>query len=485
MLTTLLTIAMVSFGSVLGTLVATRAIQPRLRALFVLVVALVVLLNALSGLQSQARDAESGYLLGAISATGVAALSLALLLLLSTLFMPQWWQGKRPIIWIALPYALATLAIAADALARTRLIIDGARLVGEVYRLTGARPGGPILLALFSLGWVIQVAMLASAFAQVREQRRAVGTLAAAIGLTIVSGLLTSQFDLPAIVSLVCQTVPLLAALAYAVLRTSLLAPTGIALDLTVQTIGDAVAVLRPSGAIAYVNPAAARFGMAVGRSLGDALRAAGVDEQDLARLTEERATARVITLLGRRLEAARTPVTDVRGRRVGWLFVGRDITEAARRQAQLEEERERLAETVRQLEEERRERAQLGEVVRQLSVPVIPVLNGVLVAPLVGDLDEQRAEALGAAVLRGVERERARAVVLDITGVPLLDAQGAASLARAVRAAGLLGARCVLVGVRPEIAEALVAAGADLGVLQAAATLREALATEFASARG
>jgi anti-anti-sigma factor len=117
--------------------------------------------------------------------------------------------------------------------------------------------------------------------------------------------------------------------------------------------------------------------------------------------------------------------------------------------------------------------RKQLAAVVRATSVPVVPILAGVIVLPLVGEIDAERAAVLTQRLLEGVSVQRARIVILDITGVPFVDAALATWLLRSANAAELLGARCVLVGVSPEVAQALVMSGADLGRIVTRADLR------------
>ncbi len=120
------------------------------------------------------------------------------------------------------------------------------------------------------------------------------------------------------------------------------------------------------------------------------------------------------------------------------------------------------------------RERA-LADTVRELGCPIIPVLPDVLLVPLVGAIDSVRAQQIIEQVLLGVSREQASRVLLDITGVPVVDAQVAAALLQTARAAGLLGARVTLVGVRPEIAQHLVGLGADLQGIETRASLASA----------
>ncbi|HEU4323722.1 MAG TPA: substrate-binding domain-containing protein [Roseiflexaceae bacterium] len=118
-----------------------------------------------------------------------------------------------------------------------------------------------------------------------------------------------------------------------------------------------------------------------------------------------------------------------------------------------------------------------LAETVRQLGCPIIPILRGVLLVPLVGALDEQRAQRIIEQVLERIGQDHARHVLIDITGVPVVDTQVAAALIRTAQAAGLLGAHVTLVGVRPESAQSIVGLGIDLSRLSTRPTLEAALA--------
>jgi anti-anti-sigma factor len=115
----------------------------------------------------------------------------------------------------------------------------------------------------------------------------------------------------------------------------------------------------------------------------------------------------------------------------------------------------------------------QLASTVRTMSVPVVPILRQVIVVPLVGEIDEERAQVLIQRLLAGVSAEQARMVILDITGVPFVDATLAGLLLQVAAAVELLGARCLLVGISPEVAQALVMSGADLSRLKTYADLR------------
>jgi rsbT co-antagonist protein RsbR len=140
----------------------------------------------------------------------------------------------------------------------------------------------------------------------------------------------------------------------------------------------------------------------------------------------------------------------------------------------------ERTAEVERALDELREAadaRERLSAAIREISSPVVPVLEGILVMPLVGLIDSGRARSLVSSLLAGIERHRADVVILDVTGVPLVDTQVARTLLEAAGAARLLGTRLLLVGLRPELAQTIVGLGLDLSDLVTRADLQTGVA--------
>lgn len=125
----------------------------------------------------------------------------------------------------------------------------------------------------------------------------------------------------------------------------------------------------------------------------------------------------------------------------------------------------------------------QLNQVIAEMSLPIIPVRTDVLVVPLVGNLDSARAAQLLTGVLSRIEAQAVRTVMLDVTGVPVIDSQVAQALFQTADATRLMGVETVMVGIRPEVAQALVSLGVDLGKLRTAATLQEGL-VQLASQR-
>jgi anti-anti-sigma regulatory factor len=122
-------------------------------------------------------------------------------------------------------------------------------------------------------------------------------------------------------------------------------------------------------------------------------------------------------------------------------------------------------------------------QAVREMSAPVVPVLRGVLVAPLIGALDTDRARELTQNVLGAVTSQHARYVIFDITGVPVVDTQVAQVLLQTTAAVQLLGARALLVGIRPEVAQTIISLGLDMGALTTYPNLQEAI--EWLMAQG
>jgi rsbT co-antagonist protein RsbR len=144
--------------------------------------------------------------------------------------------------------------------------------------------------------------------------------------------------------------------------------------------------------------------------------------------------------------------------------------------QEALTQQNQELEHTLSELQTATAAREQLAVAVRTLSVPVLPILNQVLLIPLVGEIDAERAQILLERLLDGITIGRARIAIIDITGVPLVDESLVDWLIKATSAARLMGARCILVGIGPEVAQALVASGADLANLTTRADLRSAV---------
>ncbi|OCA89353.1 RsbR protein [Bacillus sp. FJAT-27225] len=110
----------------------------------------------------------------------------------------------------------------------------------------------------------------------------------------------------------------------------------------------------------------------------------------------------------------------------------------------------------------------------QELSAPLIPVFEGITVMPLVGTIDTERAKQIMENLLTGVVKHRSEVVLIDITGVPVVDTMVAHHIIQAAEAVRLVGAKCMLCGIRPEIAQTIVNLGIDLNQFTTKNTLKK-----------
>ncbi|WP_208586057.1 RsbT co-antagonist protein RsbRA [Gracilibacillus suaedae] len=114
----------------------------------------------------------------------------------------------------------------------------------------------------------------------------------------------------------------------------------------------------------------------------------------------------------------------------------------------------------------------------QELSAPLIPVMDNITVMPLIGTIDTERAKLIMENLLEGVMKHNSEVVLIDITGVPVVDTMVAHHIIQAAEAVRLIGATCILVGIRPEIAQTIVNLGIDLGKFPTKSSLRKGFKT-------
>jgi rsbT co-antagonist protein RsbR len=157
-------------------------------------------------------------------------------------------------------------------------------------------------------------------------------------------------------------------------------------------------------------------------------------------------------------------PLRDQVGNTIGLFGITRDIT------------------TVRQVEVDERERLQQEIIetqqhaIRELSTPVIPIMERIIVLPLIGSIDSLRARDITRNLLAGISRHRAKVVILDITGVNIMDTGVVNHLNKTIQAARLKGARTIVTGMSDAVAEAIVDLGIDWSDIQTLSDLRTGL---------
>lgn len=168
-------------------------------------------------------------------------------------------------------------------------------------------------------------------------------------------------------------------------------------------------------------------------------------------------------------LRTNKIPLCDSSGNIFGMLGTYDDIT----KQKLAEEERQRLQQEL--IEAQQR-------AIRELSTPIIPVMERIIVMPLIGSIDTMRARDITRTLLAGIRENRAKVVILDITGVPLVDSGVANHLNKTIQAARLKGARTIVTGVSDAVAETIVDLGIDWGEIETLADLQTGLVVALAS---
>jgi rsbT co-antagonist protein RsbR len=154
----------------------------------------------------------------------------------------------------------------------------------------------------------------------------------------------------------------------------------------------------------------------------------------------------------------------DEEGNIIAVMGLFRDLSEQYRQEAERAALQQQIIETQR-------------NTLRELSTPLIPISKDVMIMPLIGTIDSQRAQMVMEALLEGVARHQASLVILDITGVAVVDTQVAQAFIQAAQAVRLLGARVMLTGIQPQIAQTLVHLGVDLGGIITRGSLQSGIA--------
>ncbi|HEX6289318.1 MAG TPA: CHASE3 domain-containing protein [Herpetosiphonaceae bacterium] len=127
-------------------------------------------------------------------------------------------------------------------------------------------------------------------------------------------------------------------------------------------------------------------------------------------------------------------------------------------------------------LQQSNERQQQLFETIQQLSTPLLPVLKGLVVLPIVGHIDTRRADDIMRTLLHGVAEQKARVAILDVTGIATVDTHVIQLLLQAVQATELLGARVLMAGITAPMAQVIITQGIDLRHLRTYKDLRSAI---------
>jgi rsbT co-antagonist protein RsbR len=260
-----------------------------------------------------------------------------------------------------------------------------------------------------------------------------------------------------------------------------------------IEALPVGVIVMEPSGKFLINNPAAARInGRApVDGDAADMTRAYGAfrldgvtpfpnDELPLARAAAGEDDPEVELILrggsiegDRRLLAKGTPIRDASGKLIAGMAVTQDVTQKRALEQEIRARNEQLAasEAAKTVLIER-----LRYSIDELSNPILEVWDDVLAMPIIGVVDSRRTADMVQRLLAEVARTQASFVIVDLTGVEIVDTKTADHLIKLIRKVELVGARCVLTGIRPAVAETLVDIGVDFGRITTLRNLKHGL---------
>lgn len=195
--------------------------------------------------------------------------------------------------------------------------------------------------------------------------------------------------------------------------------------------------------------------------------RAAEYQADDRAVFASEEAKLGILEPLRREdgtqiwLETNKVPLRNDNGSVIGLVGTFEDVT------ARVHAEEGRRREKDRIIEEQE-------ELLALLSTPLLPILDGVLLMPIIGRVETARARVLLERLLEGIAVQHAVTVIVDLTGVPVVDDLVASTVLDLARAAKLLGAQVILTGIGPSLARTIVASGLDFEGISIRGTLRD-----------
>lgn len=399
-------------------------------------------------------------------------------LLILTIFYPNWLRAHR-VLGIYLPLAADVVETAIIVISFALLPDRGAIVTfipeTRIYHVNVSNFAVWNIVIINSAFWsLVSLGLLINAVLRHREER----TPALLLGATIFSipflGLLGTKVlreSLKVFVPTLSSGL-LAVAFGYVIVRYRLFSAQKVATGLILEHLRDGILILQNDGVVTECNPAAIRLldlprEQIVGRNVTDLMHDAAKAEpawQDLlaALYGRDKAEAEIqhgdTTLAGEV-----TAIRDPRGRTHGYVWMLHDLTELRRNEREVERRNVELQRALRELESTTQAQGELLETIRMLSAPAVPVIQGIVVMPLSGQIDSDRARRIMENLLAGIHDHDARVAIMDITGVPVVDSVVADHLIQAARAASLMGCRPLLVGIRPEIAQVIVELGIDM----------------------
>jgi anti-anti-sigma regulatory factor/PAS domain-containing protein len=433
-----------------------------------------LLLSCAGAVRFASRNTVEVWLLSGLLTSLQAAIFGFLIWLIMILFMPHRHQQSLLRWSVLAPYALMTIGLAIDWYGRFGFVgIDVVRDESGITNFVRGPAFWPVF-ALYIIGCIlVPVTMLVTiAIQHPRERLPAVWLTAGAI-LTFLTGYISREMGLVALAY--ASLLPLHLSFGWVTLRYGIFRPSQVALQTAVEHLPDGVLVLDVDRQIRFANRAAQQvLALNTERSFDDALAEAGFNEQTTD-TDRELGSRRFARSNGQVLLVSEVVIHDKRSGASVVLL--RDITLLERQRAELVASQKALAERSAALEHSLAELQQRDELLRRLTLPLIPLSQETLVAPLIGAFDAERCQLLFSSILAEIAARQVQIVLLDLTGLTVFEHTLAHTLHRISNGARLMGAQVALCGIRPDLAELMIHTGSSWDGLRSFATLQDGVA--------
>jgi methyl-accepting chemotaxis protein len=160
-------------------------------------------------------------------------------------------------------------------------------------------------------------------------------------------------------------------------------------------------------------------------------------------------------------IQATYNPILDEKGKPIKVLKIANDVTEQKRKEGQI---------------------AKQAELIMEMSTPVMRLWDNILLLPIIGLVDSKRVQLIMEIALQNILEYQAKVLILDIQGVPAVDSAVANHLIKVTKATKLMGCKCIVTGISPEISQALVNLGIELGDIETQSNLKEGVSDSLKS---
>ncbi len=448
-----------------------RAIPNRIFAAFTIS---SLLLSCAGAVRFASRNMAEVWLLSGLLTSLQAAIFGFLIWLIMLLFMPH--RYRQPLLrWVVIaPYVVMAIGLAVDWYGRLGIVgIDVVRGESGITNFVRGPAFWPVF-ALYIIGCIlVPVTMLITIAIQHPRVRFPAIWLTAGAILTFLTGYISREVGLVPLSY--ASLLPLHLSFGWVTLRYGIFRPSQVALQTAVEHLPDGILVLDTDRQIRFANRAARQI-LALEREqrFDHALADAGFAEQTTD-VDRELGSRRFERSNGQVLLISEVAIRDERGGTSVVLL--RDMTLIERQRAELVASQKALAERSAALEHSLAELQQRDELLRRLTLPLIPLSQTTLVAPLIGAFDAERCQLLFSSILAEIAARQVRTVLLDLTGLTVFEQTLAHTLHQISNGARLMGAEVALCGIRPDLAELMVHTGSTWDGLRSFATLQDGVA--------